>query len=195
MIVGVLLAGLSGAVAQAGPIDVVQAPTLYFVPTDGQKYDDGYWRWYNEDWGWTHGGVDAPTLSATLLLSAFDVDLDSGDIDNVYAWLNGTKTLLGHLDGNDDVWAFTSFNLDINIWSADLVAGLKVWIDIDSTHSSDMGRNAGQVGGDHRWRHAASPKPGWRSGRRGDSDSAGRCAGWTWRPAAEVPLVGVFLRT
>ena len=37
VIVGVLLAGLSGAVAQAGPIDVVQAPTGYFVPTDGQK--------------------------------------------------------------------------------------------------------------------------------------------------------------
>ena len=76
--------------------------------------------------------MDAPTTSATLLISAFDVDQRSGEVDNIYAWLNGTKTLLGYLNGADDIWAFTTFNLDKDIWSADLVAGLKVWIEIDA---------------------------------------------------------------
>jgi hypothetical protein len=127
-----MLAALSGAVVQASPVNVVQAPTGYFVPTDAQKYDSPYYRWYGEDWGWTHGAVDAPTTSVTLLISAFDVDAPS-EVDNIYAWENTAATwvLLGSLAGANDVWAYTTFTLGSAFWD-DVVTGLQVKIAIDT---------------------------------------------------------------
>ena len=137
VVVGVMLAAFSGTVAQASTIDIKEYPTGYFTASQSSTYDAPYYRWFNEDWGWTHGGVDAPTTSATLFISAWDVDASQGEVDNIYAYLGNTKTLLGSLKGLNDNWGYTTFNLDINIWGAELVSGLRVWMDIDSTHNSN----------------------------------------------------------
>ena len=83
----VLLLGVSG-IAQAA-IDVVQAPTGYFVPTDAQKLSSPYYRWAGDDWGWQHNAITDTITSASLSISAFDVDDGSGyyppQIDNIYA--------------------------------------------------------------------------------------------------------------
>ncbi|MCS6986329.1 MAG: hypothetical protein NZM40_02675 [Sphingomonadaceae bacterium] len=43
----------AAAVAVATPavadVDVVEAPTGFFVPTDAQKYDWPYYRWFGDD--------------------------------------------------------------------------------------------------------------------------------------------------
>ena len=136
VVVGVMLVALSGTAVQAGTIDIKQYPTGYFTPNESATYDEPYYRWFNEDWGWTHGGVNAPTTSATLFVSAWDVDASSGEVDNIYAYLGNTKTILGSLKGANDAWGYSTFDLDINIWGAELVSGLRVWMDIDSTHGS-----------------------------------------------------------
>jgi len=114
--------------------DTQQAPTGYFVPTDAQKYDDPpYWRHADQDWGWTHAAYGGSITTATLNISAFDVDFSSGEIDNIYVSDNGVLTLLGSLDGSNDTYSFTTFNLTSNFFD-DIAAGLQVWVDIDSAN-------------------------------------------------------------
>lgn len=120
---------LTAGAAQAS-IDVVEAPTGFFVPTDAQKYDAQYWRSASQDWQWAHNGIAAGFTSASLNISAFDVDFDQGEIDNIYAMKGGNWVLLGALDGSNDAWDFTTFDLDAT-WFDDIVAGLQVRIDID----------------------------------------------------------------
>ncbi len=120
---------LTAGSAQAA-IDVVQAPTGYFVPTDAQKYDSPYWRGNGEDWGWTHGGIAAGFATADLNISAFDVDFDQGEFDHIWALDSGTWVDLGPLAGANDQWAFTSFSLGSNFFD-DIVTGLQVRIQID----------------------------------------------------------------
>lgn len=116
-------------------VDTVEAPAGYFVPTDAQKYDSPYYRWYNEDWGWTHNPISGAITSAKLNISGFDIDYDSGERDAVYAYDNGTPVFLGYLQGIDDTWAFTEFTLGSNFFD-DIAAGLQIWLDIDTENSS-----------------------------------------------------------
>jgi hypothetical protein len=119
-----------GTVAFAAPaVDVVQAPTGYFVPTDGQKYSSPYYRENGEDWGWQHGAIGGTITSASLNISAFDVDAPS-EVDNIYAYDGATRVLLGSLAGANDVWAFSNFVLGANFYD-DIATGLKVEIEID----------------------------------------------------------------
>ena len=122
----------TGAAANAA-VDVVQAPTGYFVPNDSLKYDGTYWRGASQDWSWTHGSIAAGFTSASLNISAFDVDQPQGEIDNIYALDAATSTwvLLGNLDGGNDIWQFTTFDLGADLFD-DVVAGLQVRIDIDT---------------------------------------------------------------
>lgn len=127
------LAVLSTGFASAATVDTVEAPTGFFVPSDAQKYSAGYWRNGSQDWDWTHNAI-AGASSATaisLLISAFDVDFDSGEIDNIYAKDDGNWVLLGALAGANDVWAFTTFNLTSNLFD-DVEDGLQVKIDINA---------------------------------------------------------------
>jgi hypothetical protein len=120
-----------GSLAYAAPaIDVVQAPTGFFVPTDPQKLSAPYYRWYGEDWGWTHGAMASGFSTATLSISAFDVDAPS-EVDNIYAYDNGVKTLLGSLAGGNNIWSYTTFTLGSNFYD-DIAAGLQVMIEIDT---------------------------------------------------------------
>jgi LPXTG-site transpeptidase (sortase) family protein len=57
-----------------------------------------------------------PTASAYLTLNAYDVDEESGEVDHV--WINGN--FLGALNGNNDTWNTTIFNVPIGL----VVSGL-----------------------------------------------------------------------
>jgi len=138
--VGIVL--MFGSSVYAAPtVDVVQAPTNYFVPTDGQKTNSPYYRYYNGDWGWSHNAIAGSFTSASLNISAYDVDWSnssSGEWDIIWAKNNsGTWVELGHLDGNNNIWAYTIFTLDLTLFNQAILNGLEVKIDIDSTHTSN----------------------------------------------------------
>lgn len=115
----------------AATTDTVQAPTGFFVPDATQTYYAPYYRGYGEDWGWTQGAIAGTFSNATLNISAFDVDLDQGEIDDIYVKKSGVWTLLGHLDGASDVYSFTEFTLDSSFYG-DIAAGLQVRVSPDA---------------------------------------------------------------
>ncbi|MHC4676539.1 MAG: hypothetical protein ACYTBZ_28975 [Planctomycetota bacterium] len=114
----------------------------YFLPPDTGPYADPYYRWFDEDWGWTHtfnptGPKPVSINWATLKIDAFDVDVNDildEELDLIYR--DGT-VLLGKLDDDvdyDDQWHVTTFNLDDSAKS-DLMDGtMDIRIDIDATH-------------------------------------------------------------
>ncbi len=129
-----LLLALTG-VAQAAPVtDTIQYPTGYFCPDQTPNTSSQYYRWYNEDWGWQHNAIGGTITSATLNISAWDVDWQSGEVDKIYAYDNGTLTYIGSLTGQDNAWSYTTFTLGSNFYD-DIASGLKVWIDIDTGHT------------------------------------------------------------
>ncbi len=130
----VLLGVLCPAAKADQIVDVVQAPTGFFVPTDGQKYDAPYYRWWNEDWGWTHTPIAEPFTSAKLWISAFDIDTYWGEVD-VISIVNGVPVTLGTMTGVNDQWSYAEF--DVTAFDDEIAAGLQVWINIDSTHNYD----------------------------------------------------------
>lgn len=105
-------------------------PNTYFVPTDGQKSDSPYYRWNGDDWGWAHGAIGGTITSATLNISAFDVDAPA-EVDKIWALDSGTWVDLGSLAGNNNIWAFSNFNLGSNFFD-DIATGLQVKIGIDT---------------------------------------------------------------
>ena len=131
VVLGMLL--MFGTLANAAvTTDVIQYPTGYFVDVDANKYDSPYYRWYGDDWGWTHNAIGGSITSATLNISAFDVDYSYGERDAIYAYDDGTKTLLGYLAGGNDIWSYTTFALGASFYN-DIASGLMVWMEIDST--------------------------------------------------------------
>lgn len=151
-------ATLLASSAHSAVVDVVEAPTGFFVPTDAQKYDAPYYRWFGEDWGWSHNAIGGTITSATLQVSAFDVDFDFGERDAIYAYDNGVQTFLGYLVGLDNEWAFTDFVLGANFFD-DIAAGLQVFMVIDESQQSwavTLAKSALQVNG----RVIIDPNPG-----------------------------------
>ena len=133
------LALLALATAVAAPamaaIDTVQAPSGFFLPAANGPNDSPYYRYGNDDWSWTHGSIAAGFTTASLNVSAFDVDFDQGETDNIYANDSGTWILLGALTGSNQTWQFgNAFVLGSNFFD-DIVAGLQVRIDIDATNA------------------------------------------------------------
>ena len=131
-----LLASAAFASANAGYTDTLQhgatglspAGSTYFVDIDAHKYDYPYYRGYGEDWGWQHNAIAGSFTTASLNISAFDVDAPY-EVDNIWAMNSGTWTLLGSLAGNSDVWAFTNFSLS-NDFFDDIATGLQVKLEI-----------------------------------------------------------------
>jgi hypothetical protein len=123
-------AALAASAANAQWSDTKQASTGYFVPSVAQEYDAPYYRSSDEDWGWTHTAYAGTFTSASLNISAFDVDFDQGEIDNIYVNDSGTWVLVGSLGGGSDIYSFTNFVLGANFYD-DIAAGLQVKVDID----------------------------------------------------------------
>jgi len=131
--IAVITSGLMGA-AHAGIVDTVQYNTGYFVDTDAHKSSSPYYRGENQDWGWTHNTIAGSFASATLNISAYDVDASSGEVDKIWAKDNGNWTLIGNLSGQNNQWSYTTFTLGSQFYD-DMATGLEVKIDID--HGSD----------------------------------------------------------
>lgn len=133
-----LIISFAGAASAVPVVDTIQFNTGYFVPDETQTYNSPYYRWHDEDWGWTHNAIASSFSSAELFISAWDVDLAQGEIDNIYALDTATSTwiLLGNLDGLNNDWGYTTFTLDVALFD-DIAAGLQIFMDIDSTHTYD----------------------------------------------------------
>lgn len=115
--------------------DVLQFPVDYFVPDEGSTYNSPYYRWFDEDWGWTHNTLGPSFTSAELYISSWDVDWESGEVDVISAYDVATSSwlTLGTLKGATDAWSYTTFVLDPVLYD-DVAAGLQVHMDIDSTN-------------------------------------------------------------
>lgn len=128
------LAGMIAALASSAVLaasDTVQYSTGYFVDSSANTYSSPYYRWAADDWSWTHSAMSGSFSSASLWVSAWDVDAPD-EVDNIYAWDSGSWTLLGSLAGANDAWGYSTFALGSNFFD-DIATGLKVKIDIDST--------------------------------------------------------------
>lgn len=90
-----LVAGLALTGVQAQITDTRDASTpgpgsTYFATVANQSTFP-YYRYENNypnidgDWGWTHTAIGGTFASATLNISAYDVDADFGEVDNIYA--------------------------------------------------------------------------------------------------------------
>ncbi|MDO8341964.1 MAG: PEP-CTERM sorting domain-containing protein [Cellvibrio sp.] len=131
---------LLSSVAFAVPITDVQEYSNntageYFVDIDANKYNSPYYRWQDEDWGWSHNAIAGTFNSIQLDISAFDVDYftpSSGEIDMIYVFDGSDWLSLGALAGATDIWAFSTFDLTSYSWAqAQVNAGLQVKMDID----------------------------------------------------------------
>jgi len=143
-----MLAVNNSAIASITIVDVVdfsdgQAGTYFFpyAETDSRRDDAPWYRYWDEDWGWTHtfsppGPTPASIISATLDIRAWDVDSYS-EIDTVIGEGPG-DTYLGNLKGEDDKWSATTLDLTSNLF-ADLIDGdIDIWMDIDSMNPYEM---------------------------------------------------------
>jgi hypothetical protein len=140
-----MLAVNSPAYASVTVADMVDSSdgqsNTYFLPPGSSlgkiapHSDAIYYRWWDEDWGWTHtfsppGPAPASIISATLAIKVWDVD--SLDI------ILGGNSNIGSLQGGDDQWSTTTLNLTSDLF-ADLMDGdINIWVDIDSTNPYDM---------------------------------------------------------
>jgi hypothetical protein len=119
-----------------------QADT-YFVPSSVDDDDiwqaDGgiYYRFYFDDWGWTHTFANPADLlpatidtinSATLTINAYDVDGPEVDV------ISGDGTVLGQLTDADGDWSTTVLDLTGPVLDDLLDGTMDFWMDIDSTH-------------------------------------------------------------
>ncbi|MBT9470020.1 MAG: PEPxxWA-CTERM sorting domain-containing protein [Pseudomonadota bacterium] len=122
---------LSAGTSAAAPYtDTVEAPLGYFTPTPADTTNSPYYRGFGQDWGYTHGAIAGAFTTATLNISAFDVDAAQGEIDKIYAYDNGVLTEIGSLAGANDIYSFTNFNLGANFFD-DIASGLQVFMKID----------------------------------------------------------------
>lgn len=121
----------------------VEAPTGFFVPNDALKTSTPYYRFYGEDWSWQHGAVAAGFTTASLNISAYDVDnnVDPFDPNRPPEWDlisakdDGVWVPLGYLAEGSNAWSFTNFVLTSNFFN-DIEAGLEVRIQIDVNNAA-----------------------------------------------------------
>ena len=121
--------------------------TTYFFPyaeTDLRRDDAPWYRYWNDDWGWTHtfsppGPTPASIISATLAIRAWDVDpMTVPEVDEIYVGTDSTGIYLGNLNDMDDLWSTTNLSLPSSTF-ADLMDGtINIFMDIDSTNTLGM---------------------------------------------------------
>ena len=123
-----------GVTAQAATTDTIEYSTGYFVPDVASTYYSPYYRWAGDDWSWSHNAITTAFSTATLSISAFDVDYSSGELDGIYAFDGVDYVFLGYLNGENDQYSYTSFSLGTEFFEQ-IALGLQVYIDIDATGS------------------------------------------------------------
>jgi hypothetical protein len=133
------LALVVSTTSSAVPITDVQeyinnTATEYFVIDDASKYDYPYYREMDDDWGWVHNSIAGSGFTSVILdISAFDVDFDSGEFDMIEIFDGFSWVGFGDLEGSNNIWDFTSFDLTGYAWAeAQVNTGLQVRMDIDT---------------------------------------------------------------
>lgn len=127
----------------AAVVDVIDANDgqagTFFAPTFADRANSagGFYRTMDQDWGWQHNTFAAGFTTASLNISAWDVDNPGAvpgftdEIDTIQALdSGGVWQTLGNLDGANDIFSFTTFALDAT-WFDEIVAGLSVRMLID----------------------------------------------------------------
>jgi len=124
-------------------VDVVDAssgqPDTRFLPSGVDPFNDYYYRWQADDWGWTHtfNPSEFPDVTinwATLAIYAFDADI--GEVDLI----EGDGVSLGQLEGApDDSWFLTTLPLDSAALDELLDGTMDIWMDIDSEFPGPSG--------------------------------------------------------
>lgn len=114
-------------------------PPHYSAPS-GYGFDE--YSWFNEDYGWQHNFADynrqnMQIVSATLLIRGWDVDSEpfhgaSGEYDGIS--VDGVDLDPGLLQGTNNNWSETSFDVPINSITDDGL--MNVFLDIDMNHTS-----------------------------------------------------------
>jgi len=99
------------------------------------------YRWWNEDWGWTHtfsppGPTPSAIISATLEIRAWDVDLPS-EIDIILGG-GSSGTNIGSLQSGDDIWTTSILPLSSDLFTDLMDGNIDIWMDIDSSNPYDM---------------------------------------------------------
>lgn len=116
--------------AQAATTDTIEYNTGYFVPDTFSTYYSPYYRGVGEDWSWTHNAITESFMTASLSISAFDVDLSSGELDSIYAFDGTDFIFLDYLDGASDQYSYTTCTLGSEFY-AQIALGLQMAIGID----------------------------------------------------------------
>ncbi len=124
-------------------VNTVEADTGYFLPdgvdSDSEIRGSEYFRWHDEDWGWTHTFsppelMPTTVLSATLEIASYDTD--PAELDMIYLGSDTSGIELGVLSGTNRGWSTTTFDLSGNL--DELLDGtIDIWMDIDSAHTPD----------------------------------------------------------
>ena len=137
LVLGALFNASSVLAATVDTIDAT-SPTSnvtpnYFAPGGAETFDFPYYREFGEDWEWVHNAVTTSYTTAALSISAFDVDTIGGEVDIIQGFETSTGlwAKIGVLDGEDDIYSFTTFDLGAN-WAEEIESGLMVRILIDT---------------------------------------------------------------
>ena len=134
--------------------------TEWFVENHDHQMDDDYWRFKDQDWGWTHNAISGTFSSIVLDISAYDVDFYQrpsssliGERDMLSVFTGTSWFDLGLLSGSHDTWDFNTFDLSGYSWAQGQVnAGLQVRVDIDTADEEwrlTLGKAALTVDGGH----------------------------------------------
>ena len=147
-VVGLTAAGKASAMS----VDIIDAsntpgPNSTFFAPAGMHNFIPFYRYEGEDWTWSHIGTGMDIVSATLSITAWDVDnpavVPAGndpEIDQIGGFKGGAWTDIGLLEGQSNEFSVTSFVLDSS-WFSDIQSGLMlgILIDQDDTDNYDGG--------------------------------------------------------
>ncbi len=135
LVIACVLMLASASSVYAGYTDIIQEPTSYFVTAANWQYE---YRWFNQDWGWQHNAIAGTWTTASLNIAGYDIDYSQGERDAIYVGTDfNNKNFIGYLTGTNNEWSWSAF--DVTAYLAIIEStGLYVWMDIDSTNSSEV---------------------------------------------------------
>lgn len=151
LLAAIFFLSLSAQVFAVVTLDTIDATSgqagTFFVPSPGQESALPYFRYMGEDWEWQHNAIGGTINTATLSISAWDVDKPTSlpgtypdEIDEIQAFNNDTALweTVGELAGSTNTFSFTTFNLGAS-WFDEIAAGLMVQILIDQNDTNFWG--------------------------------------------------------